>query len=40
MFFLSDMLNKKLHLPKPDEALPGRDAPIPTPLDSMSRSGR
>ena len=30
MFFLSDMLNKKLHLPKPGEALPGRDRPIPT----------
>lgn len=24
MFFLSDMLNKRLHLPKPAEALPGR----------------
>ena len=30
MFFLSDMLNKKLNLPKPSEALPGRDRPIPT----------
>ena len=30
MFFLSDMLNKKLNLPKPGEALPGRDRPIPT----------
>lgn len=30
MFFLSDMLNKKLKLPKPEEALPGRDKPIPT----------
>lgn len=30
MFFLSDMLNKKLHLPKPGEALPGRDRAIPT----------
>jgi peptide-methionine (S)-S-oxide reductase len=30
MFFLSDMLNKKLNLPKPGEALPGRDKPIPT----------
>lgn len=30
MFFLSDMLNKKLHLPKPGEALPGRAQPIPT----------
>lgn len=24
MFFLADMLNRKLHLPKPGEALPGR----------------
>ena len=30
MFFLSDMLNKKLHLPKQGEALPGRADPIPT----------
>src|SRR5690606_3925073 len=30
MFFLSDMLNRKLNLPKPAEALPGRDKPIPT----------
>ncbi len=30
MFFLSDMLNKKLNLPKPGEALPGREKPIPT----------
>ena len=30
MFFLSDMLNKKLNLPKPDEALRGRERPIPT----------
>ena len=30
MFFLSDMLNKKLHLPKAGEALPGRAAAIPT----------
>jgi peptide-methionine (S)-S-oxide reductase len=30
MFFLSDMLNKKLSLPKPGEALPGRDTPIAT----------
>jgi peptide-methionine (S)-S-oxide reductase len=30
MFFLSDMLNKKLNLPKPDEALPGRPKPIAT----------
>src|SRR5262245_54680331 len=30
MFFLSDMLNKKLNLPKPDEALPGRSKPIAT----------
>jgi peptide-methionine (S)-S-oxide reductase len=30
MFFLSDMLNKKLNLPKPSEALPGRARAIPT----------
>ncbi|MDN5928932.1 MAG: peptide-methionine (S)-S-oxide reductase MsrA [Hyphomicrobiales bacterium] len=30
MFFLSDMLNRKLHLPKPGEALPGRGRPIRT----------
>jgi peptide-methionine (S)-S-oxide reductase len=30
MFFLSDMLNKKITLPKPEEALPGRATPIPT----------
>ncbi|TWH30007.1 MULTISPECIES: peptide-methionine (S)-S-oxide reductase MsrA [unclassified Aminobacter] len=30
MFFLSDMLNKKLKLPAPEEALPGRAQPIPT----------
>jgi len=30
MFFLSDMLNKKLNLPKPGEALPGRARPVPT----------
>ncbi|ESY72375.1 peptide-methionine (S)-S-oxide reductase MsrA [Mesorhizobium sp. M0051] len=30
MFFLSDMLNKKLNLPKPSEALPGRTRAIPT----------
>lgn len=30
MFFLSDMLNKRLHLPKPEEALPGRAKPIRT----------
>lgn len=30
MFFLSDMLNKKLKLPTPAEALPGRSRPIPT----------
>ncbi|MCV0395720.1 MAG: peptide-methionine (S)-S-oxide reductase MsrA [Rhizobiaceae bacterium] len=30
MFFLSDMLNKKLKLPGPGEALPGREAPLPT----------
>ena len=30
MFFLSDMLNKKLKMPAPSEALPGRDRPMPT----------
>ncbi len=30
MFFLSDMLNKKYTMPKPEEALPGRDRPSPT----------
>lgn len=30
MFFLSDMLNKKLNLPKPSEALPGRIKAIAT----------
>lgn len=30
MFFLSDMLNKKYNMPKPQEALRGRDARIPT----------
>jgi peptide-methionine (S)-S-oxide reductase len=30
MFFLSDMLNKKLKLPAAGEALPGRERPIPT----------
>ena len=30
MFFLSDMLNRKLHLPKPSEALPGRAKAVPT----------
>ena len=30
MFFLSDMLNKKLKLPEAAEALPGRAGPIPT----------
>ena len=30
MFFLSDLLNKKLNLPKLGEALPGRDRPIAT----------
>ncbi len=28
--FLLDMLGKKTAMPRPDEALPGRDAPIPT----------
>jgi peptide-methionine (S)-S-oxide reductase len=30
MFFLSDMLNKKLHLPGPGEALPGHVRPLRT----------
>lgn len=30
MFFLSDMLNKKLKLPTAEDALPGRQRPIPT----------
>jgi peptide-methionine (S)-S-oxide reductase len=30
MFFHSDVLTKKIQLPKPEEALPGRDRPIPT----------
>ncbi|WP_265516002.1 peptide-methionine (S)-S-oxide reductase MsrA [Nitratireductor luteus] len=30
MFFLADLMNKKTKLPTPDEALPGRAAPIPT----------
>ncbi|MEX0346312.1 MAG: peptide-methionine (S)-S-oxide reductase MsrA [Rhizobiaceae bacterium] len=30
MFFLSDMLNKKLRLPEAEDALPGRDQPIAT----------
>lgn len=30
MFFLADMLNKKLHLPKPGETLPGREKPLRT----------
>lgn len=30
MFFLSDMLNKKLHLPEPGAALKGRPEPIET----------
>ena len=30
MFFLSDMLNKKLNLPKPSEALPGRARALAT----------
>ncbi len=30
MFSLSDILNKKAILPKAEEALPGRDKPIPT----------
>jgi len=30
MFFLSDMLNRKLKLPTAQEALPGRSTPLPT----------
>ena len=30
MFFLSDMLNKKTTMPKPEQSLPGRARPIPT----------
>lgn len=30
MFFLADMLNKKLHLPKAGETLPGREKPLRT----------
>ena len=30
MFFLGDVLNKKLHMPNPHDALPGREHPIPT----------
>ena len=30
MFFLSDILNKKIAMPRPGEALPGRDRQIPT----------
>ncbi len=39
MFFLSDMLNKKLKLPSPAEALPGRAQAIPT-ASTHSVSGR
>ncbi len=30
MFFLADMLNKKLQMPKPGDALPGRERAMPT----------
>jgi peptide-methionine (S)-S-oxide reductase len=30
MFSLTDLLNKKTEMPKPGDALPGRDRPIPT----------
>jgi peptide-methionine (S)-S-oxide reductase len=30
MFFLGDLLNKKQTMPRPEEALRGRDAPLPT----------
>jgi peptide-methionine (S)-S-oxide reductase len=30
MFFLGDLMNKKIKMPAPAEALPGREQPIPT----------
>jgi peptide-methionine (S)-S-oxide reductase len=30
MFSLNDLLSKKSSMPKPEEALPGRDQPLPT----------
>jgi peptide-methionine (S)-S-oxide reductase len=33
MFFLGDVLNKKVQLPKAADALPGRELPIPTARD-------
>src|SRR5690606_16449399 len=33
MFFLGDVLNKKIKRPAASEALPGRDRPIPTATD-------
>jgi peptide-methionine (S)-S-oxide reductase len=30
MFFLGDLMNKKIKMPAPEEALPGRAEPIPT----------
>jgi peptide-methionine (S)-S-oxide reductase len=30
MFFLGDLMNKKIKMPTPEEALPGRAEPIPT----------
>jgi peptide-methionine (S)-S-oxide reductase len=33
MFFLSDMLNRKIKLPSADDALPGRSEPLPTARD-------
>jgi len=33
MFFLGDVLNKKIKMPAASEALPGRDRPIPTATD-------
>ena len=30
MFFLGDIMTRKLDLPKPGQALPGRDRAIPT----------
>ena len=33
MFFLGDVLNKKIKMPAASEALPGRDRPVPTATD-------
>jgi peptide-methionine (S)-S-oxide reductase len=39
MFFLTDMLNRKIQLPKPGQALPGRTRAIPT-ASAHAVSGR